>query len=282
MKKLVALLMILVFVFLFQNACLATPEEKPLLGRLTMLGVSEDELNDGIMECFFNLTEFSRYQFFDTFNSMLMALDSGSIAGMTMDEYMAGYLESRMGGFAEYQDDDVPPYTLHFSMLLREDNNELCDRISEIIAEMKTDGTLEALKVRYIDDVIAGNEPAAVKPDHFDGVETLRVALTGDRPPMDYFSGTGEPVGFNTALIAEVARRLGKNVEFVSVDTGARAIALSSNICDIVFWMEAGDFGNWEKADIEDQPEGTIVTEPYLTGMMIYLVRENSPLGGQR
>ena len=247
------------------------------LGRLTKLNVDEDTLTQAIMESYFDKVPFSRYRFFDNLNSMIGALVSGRITGMALDEFTAEYLLSRTDEYAIYNPPEtVPSYNLNFSMLLREADAALCDRVSEAIESMKADGTLDALKKRYIDEVIAGAEPEAVVPEVFEGGETLKVAVTGDRPPMDYFSDAGEPIGFNTALVSEVGRRLGMNVEFVSIDTAARALALESGMSDVIFWMEAGDFGNWENADVEDQPEGTVVSTPFLTGAFTHVVLASS------
>ena len=68
------------------------------------------------------------------------------------------------------------------------------------------------------------------------------------------------------------------NVEFVNVNCAARGIALATGVCDIVFWMEVGDFENWEGADFEDQPENTLVTDPYLSVSLWWAVREDSPV----
>ena len=95
---------------------------------------------------------------------------------------------------------------------------------------------------------------------------------------MDYVSAGGEPLGINTALIAEIAKGLGINVEFVNVNCAARGIALATGVCDIVFWMEVGDFENWEGADFEDQPENTLVTDPYLSVPLWWAVRADSPV----
>ena len=247
------------------------------LGRLTKLNVDEDTLTQAIMESYFDKVPFSRYRFFDNLNSMIGALVSGRITGMALDEFTAEYLLSRTDEYAIYNPPEtVPSYNLNFSMLLREADVALRDRISEAIEAMKADGTLDALKKQYIDEVIAGAEPEAVVPEVFEGGETLKVAVTGDRPPMDYFSDAGEPIGFNTALVSEVGRRLGMNVEFVSIDTAARALALESGMSDVIFWMEAGDFGNWENADVEDQPEGTVVSTPFLTGAFTHVVLASS------
>ena len=278
MKK-VIVLMLIVLLALSALSVPALAGDQGELGRLTKLNVDEDTLSEAITESYFDLVPFSRYRFFDNLNSMIAALASGRITGMALDEYTAQYLLSRTEEFAIYVPaETVPSYNLNFSMLFRGEDAALCDRISETIEAMKADGTLDALKKQYIDDVIAGEEPEAVIPKHFDGAETIKVALTGDRPPMDYFSDAGEPIGFNTALVAEIGKRLGMNVEFISIDTGARAMALTSGLSDAIFWMEAGDYGNWEKADVEDQPEDTVVTTPYLTGAYTLVVPASSPL----
>ena len=275
MKKLFACLMVLVLCTAMVTACLAEQGE---IGILTQLGVSEDELNENLKDILFNVMPFSGFKYFETFNSLISALNSGTIEAIEADEYVSSFLFSRMEGFTRYIPDGLPEYRAGYSMLLREDDVELRDLISGVILEMQEDGTLEALKAQYIDDVVAGNEPEAVVPEHFEGAETLRIALTGDRPPMDYFSADDEPLGFNTALVTEIAKRLQLNVEFVSVDAGARAVALASKTSDVIFWSEVGDFNNWEKANAEDQPENTIVTPPYLTGTLYYIVRADSPL----
>ncbi len=281
MKKMTAWALILLLCLGALGVGVAEQAEKQPLGKLTKLGISEEELNAKVEDGLVELSLFSGFRYFDNYNSMISALESGGIAAINIDGYMLGYLLSRSKDLAQLKHPDALEYELGFSMLLREEDAELCDRVSQAIADLKADGTMDALKAKYIDDVIAGNEPEAVTPGSFEGAGTLRVALTGDRPPMDYFSDAGEPIGFNTALVTEVAGRLGMNVEFVSVDTGARAISLATNASDIVFWSEAGNFDNWEKADTEDQPEGTLVTEPYLTSELLYAVRADSPLLGE-
>ena len=279
MRKSAAIMTIIVLLMLSELNTAALAEEQGVLGRLTKLNVDETTLTEAISESYFSKVPFSRYQFFDNLNSMVSALASGHINGMALDEYTAKYLLSRTEEFTIYNPpESAPSYALNFSMLLRGEDAALRDRISEAIESMKSDGTLEALKKQYVDEVIAGAEPEAIVPETFDGAQTLRVALTGDRPPMDYFSKAGNPIGFNTALVSEVGKRLAMNVEFVPIDTAARAIALNSQITDVVFWMEAGDFGNWAMADVEDQPENTVATDPFLKGAFTIVVPASSEL----
>ncbi len=276
MKKLVALMTALVLCIGAFVGCFA--EEEGEIGLLTLQGIDQEELNENLKDIIFNVLPFSGYKYFDTFNNMITALGTGTIKAIETDEYVAGFLFSRMEGFTRYICDDLPVYHASFSMLLRNEDTALRDRISQVLLDMREDGTLDALKKQYIDDVIAGNEPEAVTPEHFQDADTIKLAVTGDRPPMDYFSTSGESIGFNTALVAEVAKRMRINVELVSVDAGARAVALASGAADVVFWVGTGDFDNWENADSEDQPENTILTAPFLKGSIYYVVPADSPL----
>lgn len=246
------------------------------IGRLSKLNITEDELNEVLKDIMVD-SICNRYVFYDTMNDMIMALNRGDIVALETDQNTVRYIASRNDHIV-----DRPPYMnpnmLIFCMLLRGEDTELRDQISACITEMNGDGTVEALKQTYIEDVIAGKEPEAIEPQVFQDAKTIRVAVTGDRPPMDYISASGEPLGFNTALIAEVAKRLEMNIEMVSVTCAARGVALASGVCDIVFWMEVGDFENWEGANFEDQPENTVVTEPYMSVPLWWAVLKDSPV----
>ena len=246
------------------------------IGRLSKLNITEDELNEVLKDIMVN-SICNRYVFYDTMTDMLMALNRGDIVVLETDQNTVRYIASRNDNIV-----DRPPYlnpnNLMFSVLLRGEDVELRDQISNSIAEMEEDGTIEEMRQRYIEDVIVGDDPDVVVPQNFPGARTIKVAVTGDRPPMDYVSAGGEPVGFNTALISEIGKRLGINIEFVTVDCGARGIALATGVCDIVFWMEIGDFENWEGADLEDQPENTIVTKPYMSVPLWWAVLSDSPV----
>ena len=143
---------------------------------------------------------------------------------------------------------------------------------------VEKDGILDDLRNKYIVGGITGEEPAPVEPEHFGNADTIKVALTGDRPTMDYFSAEGDAIGFNTVLMAEAAKRIRMNIEFISVDSGARAAALASGNANVAFWSQIGNYNDWEKADTGYQPEDTIMTNPYVRSMLCYIVGEDSPL----
>ncbi len=126
-----------------------------------------------------------------------------------------------------------------------------------------------------------------------EGAETIRVGVTGDLPPIDYVDEAGIPAGFNTAVLAEISRRTGKNIELVSIDSGARSLALSQGNVDVVFWsristpdqsiydslpenrkgdaaMIALALAPYRHPDI-DIPEGTVTTDVYLHDIYVTL-----------
>lgn len=277
MKKLVTLtLMLMLALSVFSVSSLAEVQKYGDIGRLSKLNITEDELNDVLKDIMVD-SICNRYVFYDTMTDMLMALNRGDIVVLETDQNTVRYIVSRNEGIVD-RSPYLNPNNLMFSILLRGEDVELRDQISDCIAQMNADGALEAMRQRYIEDVIAGEDPDAVVPEVFPDARTIKVAVTGDRPPMDYVSAGGEPLGFNTALIAEIGKRLGVNIEFVTVDCGARGIALATGVCDIVFWMEIGDFENWEGADFEDQPENTIVTEPYMSVHLWWAVLATSPV----
>ena len=284
MKKTATFILAFMFaLFVCQSVCVAEDAENTgavrkygNIGRLSKLNITEDELNEVLKDIMVD-SICNRYVFYDTMNDMIMALNRGDIVALETDQNTVRYIVSRNDHIV-----DRPPYMnpnmLIFCMLLRGEDSELRDQISACIAEMNKDGTVELMKQTYIEDVIAGKEPEAIEPQVFQDAKTIRVAVTGDRPPMDYISAGGEPLGFNTALIAEVAKRLELNIEMVNVTCASRGIALATGVCDIVFWMEVGDFENWEGADFEDQPENTVVTDPYMSVPLWWAILKDSPV----
>ena len=126
---------------------------------------------------------------------------------------------------------------------------------------MKSDGSLDKLVETYITKVDKGQVPPAVEIPITEGADTIKIGVTGDLPPLDYVSADGKAAGFNTALLAEVAKRAGKNIEIVDIDSSARAAALSSKQIDVIFWVVVPTVGK-VPADI-DKPEGVELSEPY-------------------
>ena len=184
--------------------------------------------------------------YYDDLDSLVMGLQNGDIVTAFLPQTTVRYLCAQNDAFTRmFQMGDVEPDALArfllarnsygYSFMLMEDHAELRDQIDAAIGEMEQDGTLDALTQKHIYDVIDGAEPEAVTFEQTDG-ETIKVAVTGSLPPMDYVAPDGTFAGFNTAILAELGKRLEKNIELVQVDSLGRAAALASGTVDMVYW----------------------------------------------
>jgi len=190
--------------------------------------------------------------FFDSLDTMLMALEAGEINDMEIYRSAAEYLCTQNDKLNVIHPIDISPdcpdfvktavslrLSSDFSFLMLEKNSALRDEFSAAIQAMKEDGTLERLVREQIQDLLEGKEIAPVQMPEFEGVDAIRVAVTGDLPPMDYVTANGTPAGFNTAVLAEISQRIGKPIQLLVISSPARSVALASGRVDVVFWVRA-------------------------------------------
>ena len=186
---------------------------------------------------------------YDSLNALLMALQSGEVGDIKLPYYTARYLCSTNTGLKireEYYPEKatgVAEWALSilsdgYSFMMKEDNTELRDAFDTQIAAMKDDGTLQKLIDEHIIKAAESGKPVAVDFEQFEG-DPIRIGVTGDLPPMDYVAADGSFAGFNTAVLAEIGKRLQKNIQLVQVENVGRALALSEGVVDVVFWTRA-------------------------------------------
>ena len=343
MRKLVTVILMLAL-FMALCACgtnaeeaAQAPADRQTVGTLTLLNLTEDEYSARMVGKTYGIhylveqnafsteaevkdvSEVPRIVFYDTLDALLMALEVGDINSAEVPQCTADYLCANNDAFAiigSFDLDKADEFTkqvayrlgVGFSFLTTEDRFELRNRIDQVLTDMKADGTLDALIQAYITDAVSELEP--VKFEQTDG-ETLRVAITGALPPMDYVAADGNPAGFNTALLAELGKRLNMNIELSQVDSVGRAAALASRQVDLVFWTNGADgraagrnntfeehvhevedhHEEWidahpglmvsisgglsfDKTINQDIPEGTITTQPYYSDLMVLVIKK--------
>ena len=277
MKKFVIILLTLAILAVSAMAE-ETGKDTRQVGQLAKSNYTEEEFNQLMTEnvlpsswYVFDDDHGIHYKFFDDLSGMLMALKSGVVDEITLPQFVAEYVV-RVN--PELKVTCVQNLPKNMSLLLGfRDDEGGCDlqaRVNEAIDALRSDGTLDALKERYLDP--AGD--AELLPVEFETFpesdETIRVVVTGDLPPIDYIEADGTPAGFNTAVLAEIGRRLEVNIELVSMQTGSRAMALMSNAADAIFWfMDRPGFD-------DDAPEGVILSNPYLD-WSLWLHIQNAP-----
>lgn len=209
-------------------------------------------------------------KFYDSLTAMQMALNAGEIHQIVLPEIAADYIlniNKQLEAALVLQSD-----RMGLAFGFREDSSSLRERFNEALDSMREDWTLPAIEGVYA--ATPGiSEPEAVKFNKFPGANTIRAAVTGDLPPIDFIAADGTPAGFNTAVLAEIGRRLHVNIELTEIDAGARTAALASGRVDVVFWYEV-DMNSQNQNDI---PEGVIVSKPYYEWHKFIHVKKAAP-----
>ena len=223
-------------------------------------GANEDMLGSFILD----LVKTRRVvHFYDSFLSMQMALRSGKIDEIVLPEPVGMYLISNNSNYDISFSMNMMPSTISFGF--KQGNTKLQKEFDTAILAMRNDGTLAKLVRKYITEL--NGEPEAAKFTSFKNAETIKVAVTGDLPPIDFIAADGNPTGYNTAIISEIGRRLKKNVRLISVDAGGRSAALASGRADVVFWYRNTETSKIKssklKNAVRDANSGVILSVPY-------------------
>ena len=241
------------------------------LGMITPLNSTEEKMNDilgGIDE---SLGSKSKHlpKFYDNLRSMQMAVEAGEVQEISLYKCVADYIVATNNKFEIVPDNALEKISYSFCFAVRKDDAQLKADLDKVIGEMKSDGTLDKLINEYITNVDKGQAPPKVEIPMTDGASTIKIGITGDLPPLDLILPDNSPAGFNTAMLAEIAKRLGRNIEVVDIDSGARASALSSKFIDVVFWAIV-PLGKDMPIDL-DKPEGLELSTPYFTDSVAHI-----------
>lgn len=255
-------------------ACADEAAPKIRVGNLSFFNMNNDEYEDFLVENWsgnlwnvyaiyapeyakFATTDSSAVQF-DSLADMIMALKADKIDSMEMPEPVAKYFFSLKENREKFIPVNVVRGVEYFMSMGFLEGSKWYQPFNEALKAMTDDETLLMLKAHYIFEP-SEKSLSPVKFEHFPDAETVKIAVTGDMPPMDFIAADGTPAGFNTALLAEIAKRLKVNVEIVNIDSGARVSALTSGRADGVFWF-------WYDTVTPKQrqaPKEIMLTEPY-------------------
>ena len=230
----------------------------------------EDDWRDySTLEIFFSalLKDRRIVHFYDSLLSMQMALRSKKLDEITLPEIVGMYLISNNPKYEILFSLNMMPSTISFGF--KKGNTALQKEFNTAIAAMKKDGTLKKLEEKYLSEHSSISE--RVEFQNFKGANTIKVAVTGDLPPIDYIAADGTPTGYNTAILSEIGKHLKKNIRLISVDSGGRSAALASERADVVFWYRNTEGlktpkklqGKNLKGVMKDSLDGVILSDPY-------------------
>lgn len=196
---------------------------------------------------------------YDNLSTALLDLRNEKINQLACEESSAKYILTRNDGL----DYKVMSDWMNFSMMTLESSKDVYNILNDTILAMKSDGTLDALVEKELKAYFE-SDPEAKDLPTFENAPTIYIGVTGDIPPMDFVASNGKAAGFNVALLTEIANRTQVNFEMIQIESGARAIALSSGKVDVVFWTKSCTCSLCNETWSEEIP-GTLVTESYFS-----------------
>ena len=276
LKKILSLIGVGIFAGTLFTGCgengKVNPPEEVKIGMITTLNASEQKVSDILKK----VEEKSnvkisphRITFYNNLSNMQMGLESGSVDEISTYECVANYLTAKNPKIT-ILDNHYMPLSDSFCFAVRKGDTMLKNDLNKAIKEMENDGTLVNLSKKYIVELKNGAEPPAVEIPMIDGADTIKVAVTGDLPPFDMILADGTPAGYSTAVLAEVSKRINKNIELVSVDSSARATILTSKGADVVFWVAVPKDSNLLPANI-DIPAEIDVSNSYYSDNIVHI-----------
>ncbi|MEE1199617.1 MAG: transporter substrate-binding domain-containing protein [Christensenellales bacterium] len=211
------------------------------------------------------------YLTYPNLSTAMLALEKGEVGMLSLSKSTADYLLARNDKFKlmDFALDEDEVVFNKISMLTTDANTEIYELLDSGIKQLKADGTLDKLIEEELKAYIT-SDPTPEKLPKFDGAKTYRIAITGDKPPMDFVTADGKAAGFNVALLSEIANIAQVNFEIVQIDSGARLTALATDTVDAVFWVVSANCPYCDEV-IETAPEGTLITEDYFTDDVAFL-----------
>ena len=199
------------------------------------------------------------FKFYDSLQALQLALNAGEIEEAVFPEAVAEYIMNVTGSYRVTSIAKTKPAYLAFGFRMDDAGKALAAKFNDAILSMKSDGTLAVLQGQYIYEAGIG-DPEAIEFRKFDNTDNkIVIAVTGDLPPIDYVAADGTAAGFNTAVIAEIGKRLNVNIELTYIMSGARAATVMSGRADAVFWIQ----GYRDVPKHSDIPEMLVLSEPY-------------------
>ena len=169
-----------------------------------------------------------QFQYYDDFSALLLALQSGTLDAVVTDMPIAQLAQARQPDLVMFPE-TVAPDTYGLGL---QKGSPLTDQVSAIIQRYTEDGTLEALKEKWLG---ADESIKTIDVGEYDAPNgVLRFAHDSTLEPMCYVSGSGESLGLEVELVALIAKELGMELEITQSTFNALITMLGSGRADIV------------------------------------------------
>ena len=168
------------------------------------------------------------YRYYDDFSALFLALQAGGLDAVMADMPVGELAVVRKPDLAIFPETVAPDA---YGLGLQKDS-PLTDKISAIIERYAEDGTLDALREKWLS---ADDSKKTIDVGEYDAPNgTLRYAHDSTMEPMSYVSGNGQSLGYEVELVSLIAKELGMKLEITQSTFNALIQMLVSGRADIV------------------------------------------------
>ena len=151
-----------------------------------------------------------------------------------------------------------------YAICIAKEDTELLEKVIVALAEIKADGTAQAIVDKYISGV---NHNLTFQADA-EGKEEIHMATNAQFPPYEYYDGD-KIVGIDAEMAAAIADKLGMKlvIDDMEFDTIITAVQTGK-----------ADFGMAGMTVTEDRLKNINFSESYATGIQSVIVPEGSKI----
>ena len=128
--------------------------------------------------------------YFDDLNSMLLALQAKKIDEIEeIPQPVAEYISNHNKNLQVLMRSKLWQGNLLLRMGTMQNNTKVTELLNSAINELQANGKLDALQKKYVDAYLEkGKEPKPVAMPKFANAPIIKIAVTGDMPPIDFVS----------------------------------------------------------------------------------------------
>lgn len=151
-----------------------------------------------------------------------------------------------------------------YAICIAKENTDLLDQVNAALAELKADGTTDAIVNKYI----SGVDHDLVFQADAEGKEEIHMATNAQFPPYEYYDGNAI-VGIDAEMAAAIADKLGKKLVIDDMEFDSIITAVQTG---------KSDFGMAGMTVTEERLQNINFSESYATGIQSIIIPEGSKI----
>lgn len=202
----------------------------------------------------------AKFKYFNSVLDAALAVKAGKADAAAYDEPILKNIAAKNSGLT------VLPEMItkdNYGFAVQLDKQELKKNIDAVVAELKKNGTYDAMLQRWLPK--SGN-PAPMPEIKLTGAKgVLKLGTASVTEPFSFIDGSQKVVGLDIELARYVAQKLDMTLEVVNMDFGAMIPALISGKVDMIGACIT---------ITDERAKKVLFSEPYYSGGIAALVKE--------